>query len=342
MKKIILILLSILSINIFACHTTSLTLVSSPTPIGGGKYSTTINVCFGEYTAGNWGGTKNFKFTVSGTTFVSFLPATITNNYKAFTTASCSGPNCFMGTCASISSTATGNLTSSTIITYNTTSSIPAGYPIVPDDNESCTGCPTSFCFNFTFITNGYPTSISLGGNIEVTTPYICQVICGHSSTYAGGPCNGLFDADMTISFSILPIELVSFDGYRDNYYNLINWVTVTESNNDYFTLEKSSDAVNWSTVYIKNGAGNSLTPILYEFKDYSISNDISYYRLMQTDFNGQIEIFSIIAVVDTKDNRPKGRIIKKTNLLGQECDCNNCIIIYYYTDGSHEKIYKP
>ncbi len=206
MKKILLLLITLISINTFGCHSTLITVVSNPTPIGGGKYTTTIQTCFGQYTAGNWGGTQSFTFTITGTTFVSFAPATITNNYFAYTGATCAGPNCFMNTCAAVSATATGTLTSTTVVTYNTTSSVPAGFPIVPDDNESCVGCPVSFCFNFTFITNGYPTSITLGGNIEEQEPKVCRTICGFPLNYAGGPCNGTFDSDMTLAFSSLSL----------------------------------------------------------------------------------------------------------------------------------------
>src|SRR5688500_8868979 len=79
-----------------ACHSSNLTLISGPTAIGGGQYSTTVNVCIGQ--TANWGGTQDFTLTVGGTTYVSFSPATITNNYNAYTTAGCAGPNCFMGT----------------------------------------------------------------------------------------------------------------------------------------------------------------------------------------------------------------------------------------------------
>jgi len=151
-----------------------------------------------------------------------------------------------MNTCTAISATATGSMISSTVVQYSTTSSTPAGYPIVPDDNESCTGTATSFCFNFTFVTNGYPTSISLNGNIEVTRPKIYTTVCGHGTTYAGGPCNGSFDADMTVTFAVLPIELLFFNGYVNDGFNLLEWVTATELNNNYYTLERSNDGIEW------------------------------------------------------------------------------------------------
>lgn len=344
MKKILLsFILALFSVVAFACHTTSISLVSGPTAIGGGQYSTTIQVCFGQYTAGNWGGTQSFKFTVGGTTFVSFSPATVTNNYKAYTTASCLGPNCFMGTCAAVSATATGVIGPATVVTYNTTSSTPAGYPIVPDDNESCTGCPTSFCFNFTFVTAGYPTSISLGGNVEAQQPKVCRSICGFSTNYAGGPCNGSFDADMTITFGALPIELISFNGYANSDgFNLLEWVTATETNNDYYTIERSSDGITWEECSRVNAAGNSSVPLRYTYKDYGYAvNSINYYRLKQTDYNGNYEFFNII-VVDNSKNAKEIHVIKVTDLMGREVSENSdCIKLYYFSNGEVKKVYR-
>ncbi len=55
-----------------------------------------------------------------------------------------------------------------------------------------------------------------------------------------------------------LPIELISFIGKCNNKYNLLTWQTATEINNDYFTIEKSLDALNWEELTTVNGAGNS------------------------------------------------------------------------------------
>lgn len=345
MKNLIKILLTTLlylvnMFNVHACHSTDLTLISGPTPIGGNQYQTTIQVCFGQYTAGNWGGTMNFNLTLAGATYVSFSPATITNNYFAYTGASCSGPNCFMNTCTAVSATAAGSIINPNTVQYNTTSSTPAGYPIVPDDAESCAGCPTLFCFNFTFVSNGYPTSISLNGNVELLRPRVCVGTCGFPNTYAGGPCNGSYDAGMTIIFAPLPIELLYFNGHNNNIFNLLEWSSATETNNDYYTIEKSVDAVNWDIVSVIKGAGNSSMPLRYTYHDVSIKSQINYYRLKQTDFNGKFKYHSIIAIDNTPIREPK--IIKLINHLGQDVNENSTgLLIEIYDNGTTKKIIK-
>lgn len=100
-----------------------------------------------------------------------------------------------------------------------------------------------------------------------------------------------------SLNCSTLPIELVSFEGIHNPFYNLITWRTAAEINNDYFTLEKSPDAIHWTELSIINGAGNSIQPINYEFKDRAVDDQLVYYRLKQTDFDGYYKYSPVISV---------------------------------------------
>ncbi|MGB0888633.1 MAG: T9SS type A sorting domain-containing protein, partial [Vicingaceae bacterium] len=65
-----------------------------------------------------------------------------------------------------------------------------------------------------------------------------------------------------------------------------------TEINNDYFTIEKSEDAVNYEFVEEIVGAGNSNTFKEYNYIDDSYTSGVIYYRLKQTDFDGEFVYF--------------------------------------------------
>ncbi len=96
----------------------------------------------------------------------------------------------------------------------------------------------------------------------------------------------------------VLPVELLSFTAVPvDNSKIKLNWVTATEINNDYFTVERSADANNWQSVTQVDGNGNTNTTIAYEAWDFTPYNGISYYRLKQTDFDGQFSYSSTVAV---------------------------------------------
>ena len=124
-----------------------------------------------------------------------------------------------------------------------------------------------------------------------------------------GGPC------------TILPIELLDFVGINsDEGYNYLYWSTATEINNDYFTLERSLDAISWQTIATKTGAGNSTSFNNYDYKDYQYIRDITnYYRLSQTDFNGHKEFFKIISV--NSENLVKCSQFEYFDLLGNRVD---------------------
>jgi hypothetical protein len=94
-----------------------------------------------------------------------------------------------------------------------------------------------------------------------------------------------------------LPIELTTFKASCDGNEVRVNWTTATEVNNDYFTVQRSTDLVTFDNIAVVEGAGNSNTARNYDAVDYSPVDGIAYYRLVQTDYNGQTETFNPVAV---------------------------------------------
>jgi len=85
-----------------------------------------------------------------------------------------------------------------------------------------------------------------------------------------------------------LPIELVNFDAFSEETVVRTEWLTSSEINNDYFTVERSIDLENWEVIGTLDGAGNSTEEQSYELIDYRPVTGVSYYRLKQTDFDGK------------------------------------------------------
>lgn len=94
-----------------------------------------------------------------------------------------------------------------------------------------------------------------------------------------------------------LPISLILFEAQACERSVCLSWQTESETNNDYFTVEKSEDGVNWKLVKDVEGAGNSNSILNYETIDKNPYSGISYYRLKQTDFNGEFEYTEIRSV---------------------------------------------
>jgi hypothetical protein len=94
------------------------------------------------------------------------------------------------------------------------------------------------------------------------------------------------------------PIELISFKGKKNGEENTLEWITATETNNDYFTLERSSDAIHFENITFVEGAGNSNSLLSYYYTDPFIKKDqVYYYRLKQTDFDHQFSYSEIISI---------------------------------------------
>ena len=88
---------------------------------------------------------------------------------------------------------------------------------------------------------------------------------------------------------TILPIELASFDAQvTESRTVLISWQTSVEINNEYFAIERSRDGSLWDVIAEMRGAGNSTTNLSYAVLDEAPLAGLSYYRLKQTDFDGQ------------------------------------------------------
>ncbi len=134
----------------------------------------------------------------------------------------------------------------------------------------------------------------------------------------------------------LLPVELAYFTAEKGQDANLISWGTKTEKDNAYFTLEHSADGLNWNLIHSQEGAGTSNTPSNYNATHRDFSNGINYYRLSQTDFDGNGEIFEIISI----NNDSSIILLKTINIYGQEVNENySGLVIEYYSDGSTVKI---
>lgn len=117
------------------------------------------------------------------------------------------------------------------------------------------------------------------------------------SSPPGGNALNTGVLPDCKITVAVLPIELLSFTGKSIGSSNLLEWKTTTEINNDYFTLERSSNATHFSELGTIPGAGNSNTMLYYNFTDENPLNGVNYYRLKQTDFDGRFSYSNIVAL---------------------------------------------
>jgi len=94
-----------------------------------------------------------------------------------------------------------------------------------------------------------------------------------------------------------LPIQLLNFTAIANNGAIEIKWITASEINNDYYTVEKSIDGLYFETLAIIPSFGNSNQIQNYSAMDIDPCLGISYYRLKQTDFNEDYKYSKIISI---------------------------------------------
>jgi hypothetical protein len=97
-----------------------------------------------------------------------------------------------------------------------------------------------------------------------------------------------------------LPIKLMEFSAEVKKRKVYLSWVSATEVNNDYYSLLRSEDGKEWNEIARIKGAGNSTEERYYNYTDEPEKEGVWYYRLKQTDFDGQFS-FSEIKEVHIK-----------------------------------------
>ena len=95
-----------------------------------------------------------------------------------------------------------------------------------------------------------------------------------------------------------LPIELVSFEAFVTPQDIQFSWVTKSENNNDFYTLSYSIDGKEFINLATIQGNGTTSNESIYEYiyDNYTIEG-IVYFRLQQTDYNGNYTFSPIISI---------------------------------------------
>jgi hypothetical protein len=99
-----------------------------------------------------------------------------------------------------------------------------------------------------------------------------------------------------------LPVTLLSFTAEKDADRVALNWVTASEINSASFEVERSIDLETIITVLSTPAAGYSTTIRNYNGWDETPVNGLSYYRLKQLDFNGDVDYSDWVPVMFERD----------------------------------------
>lgn len=108
------------------------------------------------------------------------------------------------------------------------------------------------------------------------------------------------FTDQVTLSvYEYLPVELLSFDVNCVNENTKeISWSTASERNSAYFSIEKSSDGIDWKEINKVQAAGNSTSILQYSMIDNVLDDNTVYYRLNQVDTDGENKLYDAQSIV--------------------------------------------
>lgn len=176
-------------------------------------------------------------------------------------------------------------------------------YDLVFDCSRRTTCGPTVQSMNITIDNGSFSENVSRNGTpfqFEEEVFSFTATATSHTITFAGtstGTCGLILD-NIALRSS-LPIELVYFKATPTNNKQVVQlqWQTLTETNNSHFSLERSQDGMNWKNIQTIAGAGNSAQTLNYRTEDLNPLEGDSYYRLKQTDFDGQFSYSNLRAV---------------------------------------------
>ena len=157
---------------------------------------------------------------------------------------------------------------------------------------------------------HGSASAMGLQVNTTYTNPDTIALFGYDSVTLvAHAPCLSVnVGGNASIGNAPLAISLSDFSAaLLENETVAINWVTRSESANEGFMVEKSTDGKHWTDlVWIASKAlgGNSIMPLQYNAQDKMAANGINYYRLLQIGVNGNKTYSKVATVLNTTNNK--------------------------------------
>ncbi|MFD1631246.1 T9SS type A sorting domain-containing protein [Pseudopedobacter beijingensis] len=96
-----------------------------------------------------------------------------------------------------------------------------------------------------------------------------------------------------------LPVNFTSFIANKTGNTVSFNFSTASESNNDFFTIERSKDGNSFTSIITVPTTGTSMDKQIYTATDFSPLSGINYYRLKQTDKNSDFSYFPEIRFIN-------------------------------------------
>jgi len=183
--------------------------------------------------------------------------------------------------------------------TYNVLPMLNNGYWTISASANSTSGTYNTTLYSTNYTNSGGAAGWTVAKGVSTATFGLNGTCVGASTaaTTQRTGMNGFSVFGVAQSATPLPVELLSFTGLAFEDHNKLEWITASELNNDYFSIERSDDGVTFNPIGRVHGAGNSTQILNYSFNDYAPLEGTNYYRLKQVDFNGTYSYSSVVTL---------------------------------------------
>ncbi len=152
--------------------------------------------------------------------------------------------------------------------------------------------------------------SISLTNeNTGAVTGNGCITYLGTQADFTNSSTGGIFGCTSTIVTDcvfcnlILSVKYQSIDVVLHEDGVEISWITKSEKNSDFFTIQRSYDGLHWEDIYTLEAAGSSDAEQYYMHVDTDPFIGLNYYRIIETETNGKTNKSAIKQItISSKD----------------------------------------
>lgn len=146
-------------------------------------------------------------------------------------------------------------------------------------------------------------------------------------------------DANDVCGQLVLGVTFDEFNVFLKGREVEISWSVLSQENNDFFIVQRSKDGYSFEDIGTVEGDGTTQQKIWYSFIDGQPYTGVSYYRLMQIDFDGES---SFTTTKSIKVGSEFESVISTCNLFGQIVDHSyKGVVIDTFEDGTTRKRYQ-
>lgn len=141
---------------------------------------------------------------------------------------------------------------------------------------------------------NSQPWAWNQSSHVNTTSPGAVPTLGGTGFTsFSDFGVSGNVD-------NLLPVELAAFTANIDKRHVMLNWSTVSETNNTGYDIErKNYDSQIWSKISFVEGHGTTSLPQSYKYEDRNLASGKYNYRLKQIDNNGNYHYIPLTTLVE-------------------------------------------